>query len=581
MEANFSKSGTVFGCNSAGEANESYCLGCVASEEDIPFANVALGAFFLGDHFDEPSIVNYCAALAKSKKSGKLIVLQCNSELTTLVYDIKSKSLGQCSSQIVDFKEAMANLVNISLSYTFHLKCTYYSENFKESVQSFFQEIKQNITETLFQLDGSAYQLSDDPDQDLLVEDLYNQIENFDDLADVQMPANMKKKMIEKLQRKLKTDKQTLEFVASGSTKIEKLKTATTSIELQEGTLIDETVPIKISYSLQLANQVTYLYKTFISSLTKVLSQIESSLLASVAESSVLQMPVVFNFYDPSNFSHNIAAVYSNTTDENAFKEQRKRIHSKYIVPFEKPTFKSINQVDAKLTKDNNLLNVHVGLNSGIKNGNPVTVSGKYLYFHYNQNQMNDSGWGCAYRSLQTIISWFQLQGYLDIDRVANHQQIQQALVDVGDKPASFVGSSKWIGSQEVCYVLNQLYGFSSKIIFINSGAELANKARELIQHFQNNGTPIMIGGGVLAHTIIGVHFDETNGDVRYLVLDPHYTGVDDISVIHKKVCFPFYFVYIFHSSLSTQGWVGWKKVDFWDKNSFYNLCLPQKPIDF
>ena len=34
----------------------------------------------------------------------------------------------------------------------------------------------------------------------------------------------------------------------------------------------------------------------------------------------------------------------------------------------------------------------------------------------------------------------------------------------------------------------------TSKIMFVSSGAELANKGRELAIHFQTHGTPIMIG---------------------------------------------------------------------------------------
>jgi len=32
-------------------------------------------------------------------------------------------------------------------------------------------------------------------------------------------------------------------------------------------------------------------------------------------------------------------------------------------------------------------------------------------------------------------------------------------------------------------------------------------------------------GGGVLAHTILGVCFSETTGETRFLILDPHYTA--------------------------------------------------------
>lgn len=41
-----------------------------------------------------------------------------------------------------------------------------------------------------------------------------------------------------------------------------------------------------------------------------------------------------------------------------------------------------------------------------------LLVQGHYLYFHYNQQGVNDKGWGCAYRSLQTVISFFVLNHY-------------------------------------------------------------------------------------------------------------------------------------------------------------------------
>ena len=102
-------------------------------------------------------------------------------------------------------------------------------------------------------------------------------------------------------------------------------------------------------------------------------------------------------------------------------------------------------------------------------------------------------GWGCAYRSLQTLCSWFRHQGYTR--RAApTHRQIQQALVDLGDKPKSLVGSRQWIGSFEVGLCLEHFLGVTYKILYVNSGAELANKGRELVRHFSTQGTPIMIG---------------------------------------------------------------------------------------
>ena len=70
----------------------------------------------------------------------------------------------------------------------------------------------------------------------------------------------------------------------------------------------------------------------------------------------------------------------------------------------------------------------------------------------------------------------------------------QQTLVEIGDKQSNFVGSKQWIGSQEVSFVLNQLMKIDSKTIYVSSGAELASKARELLDHFKTHGTPVMIG---------------------------------------------------------------------------------------
>lgn len=47
--------------------------------------------------------------------------------------------------------------------------------------------------------------------------------------------------------------------------------------------------------------------------------------------------------------------------------------------------------------------------------------------------------------------------------------------------------------------VLQELLKVEYKIIFVSSGAELATKGRELSDHFATQGTPIMMGGGVLA----------------------------------------------------------------------------------
>jgi len=204
------------------------------------------------------------------------------------------------------------------------------------------------------------------------------------------------------------------------------------------------------------------------------------------------------------------------------------------------------------------LVSPHVSLKG--KFSETEFIKGQYEYRHYMQEGFNDDGWGCAYRSLQTIVSWFRMQGFTSRS-VPTHQEIQECLVSLNDKPQSFVGSKKWIGSTEVSFVLEALLGVSCRIMALNNGGEMASRVSELHSHFRTHGTPIMVGGGVLAHTIIGVSSEpDSDSDVNFLILDPHYTGKDDLRTILSK------------------SWVGWKDSNFWSKKDFYNLCMPLLP---
>ncbi|XP_041457900.1 ufm1-specific protease 2-like [Lytechinus variegatus] len=268
--------------------------------------------------------------------------------------------------------------------------------------------------------------------------------------------------------------------------------------------------------------------------------------------------------FKPMGLHHLLTVVYPSGVSDQDLESTRQSLHQQFILPQDRPLLRRLNSYlfPEEKMKHVYLMNTHIGLlPSGVSGGKQSLVQGNYTYHHYMQDRFNDDQWGCAYRSLQTLCSWFKLQGYVDCS-IPSHKEIQQALVDVGDKQAKFVGSRQWIGSIEVSTVLNQLLGITSKIMFVPNGEEMAMKGRELAAHFQTQGTPVMIGGGVLAHTILGVDFSEKTGDLKFLILDPHYTGGEDIKTIQDK------------------GWCGWKSIDFWDKTEFYNLCLPQRPIE-
>ena len=208
------------------------------------------------------------------------------------------------------------------------------------------------------------------------------------------------------------------------------------------------------------------------------------------------------------------------------------------------------------------LRNVHVGLPpSGVSGGRVYAVEGAYDYYHYMQDRFDDDGWGCAYRSLQTIWSWFLLANYCS-QPVPGHLEIQQWLLRIASHQydKSFLGSKQWIGSNELSWILDDQLGVTGKFISVNSGADLPTKAREIAAHFTKNGSPIMIGGGVLAYTLIGIDWNESTGAIKFLILDPHYTGGEDIGLIQKK------------------GWIGWKEASLFRSEAFYNLMCPQRP---
>ncbi|XP_031405210.1 probable Ufm1-specific protease isoform X2 [Punica granatum] len=281
--------------------------------------------------------------------------------------------------------------------------------------------------------------------------------------------------------------------------------------------------------------------------------------------------------FNPSGLLHPITAIYELTYGETEMKQvqARRSLHVRLGLPTDRPLLRISNALS--FSEDSTkgkmrqkgpslLQEVHIGIpGSGVSGGIVSLVQGSYEYYHYLQDGFDDSGWGCAYRSLQTIISWFRLQKYTSID-VPSHREIQETLVEIGDKEPSFVGSREWIGAIELSFVLDKLLGVSCKVINVRSGAELPEKCRELAMHFETQGTPIMIGGGVLAYTLLGIDYNEVSGDCAFLILDPHYTGTDD----HKKII--------------NGGWCGWKKaVDSKGKNfflhdKFYNLLLPQRP---
>ncbi|KAF0888975.1 hypothetical protein E2562_020187 [Oryza meyeriana var. granulata] len=217
-----------------------------------------------------------------------------------------------------------------------------------------------------------------------------------------------------------------------------------------------------------------------------------------------------YHFVPPGLFIP-VTAIYDTRYGEIEEKqsELRRNLHLRLQLPLDRPLLRISNALNfsmegtvKKASKNGSSLlrDVHKEIpSSGVSGGIMSLIDGSYEYYHYLHDGIDDNGWGCAYRSLQTIVSWYRLQQYSSIN-VPSHREIQQVLVEIGDKDPSFIGSREWIGAIELSFVLDRLLGVSCKIINVRSGDELPEKCRELAIHFETQGTPVMIGERIMCN---------------------------------------------------------------------------------
>lgn len=208
----------------------------------------------------------------------------------------------------------------------------------------------------------------------------------------------------------------------------------------------------------------------------------------------------------------------------------------------------------------NNLLcNVHEGLDA--PGETTELVKSDILYYHYLCDGVDDRGWGCGYRTLQSICSWVKREQELlaksAFRDVPTLREIQEALVAMEDKPSSFIGSREWIGSFEICLCLDYFYETPCKIIHVSSGSNLKDHIPDLVKHFKEFGSPVMMGGDTdnASKGVLGVCLEPA----ALLIMDPHFydkNGTKD--------------------QLQRDGFVTWRTLDTFVRGSFYNFCLPQ-----
>ncbi|KAF7993716.1 hypothetical protein HCN44_010311 [Aphidius gifuensis] len=305
--------------------------------------------------------------------------------------------------------------------------------------------------------------------------------------------------------------------------------------------------------------KASQLYSILVESVCRNTRLIERSIAQQLNNKDKFKVPELMHFRPKSCPVITISYPVGCTDDET--KSYRKKLHKALALDLSKPLFCRGNAVKFSndIKSNEPILRPHDAVPLPQGSISLGIVKGLYAYHHYMQDNFDDNGWGCAYRSFQTVFSWFKLQGFTQ-KNVPTHKEIQKCLVDIGDKGQNFIGSRQWIGSTEVGFVLETLLGISIKVLNARSGADMVDQFNSLKDHFDIQGTPVMIGGGVLAHTILGVSQNQDTDEIKFLILDPHYTGPENLTTIINK------------------GWCAWKGMNFWKKDAFYNMCLPQRP---
>lgn len=256
------------------------------------------------------------------------------------------------------------------------------------------------------------------------------------------------------------------------------------------------------------------------------------------------------------------AFYHCSNEDGKAEMEYRKSIQQKLGLSTNKGYFREFNSLRSAASREKStivgdrtlLRSPHKGPFAkvhSVENGKVYLMDGDFDYYHYGVGY-DDKGWGCAYRSLQMVMSWYQLSGQSNATPLSI-LNIQEKLFDMGVMDAAFdVGCKQWIGrfptlclfqilrkdysgSQEVSWLIDEVNGASSRFIICSRGSEILEKSRELAKHFEENGSPVVVCGGQLALTLLGIAWNENSGECAYLIADPHYSGVDDLAQVQTK----------------------------------------------
>ena len=149
-----------------------------------------------------------------------------------------------------------------------------------------------------------------------------------------------------------------------------------------------------------------------------VLAQLEAATAASRAGIRLAAVhwtpacfPVPVTAVLPCDLAHTATAPGGLDAADKGLTEHRRELHGLLGQdPPDRPLFRlaqALPAASAALGSGARLRCPHATLRTpSVKGGLVALVAGEYDYYHYMQDRFDDNGWGCAYRSFQTIVSW-------------------------------------------------------------------------------------------------------------------------------------------------------------------------------
>lgn len=205
------------------------------------------------------------------------------------------------------------------------------------------------------------------------------------------------------------------------------------------------------------------------------------------------------------------------------------------------------------------LKDVHLTLKLPDDEGDTYLTKESYLYYHYCCDKVNDVGYGCAYRSIQSICSMLQIKLKSDV-KVPSIRAIQEILVKIGDKEENFIGSKDWIGALEASFIFDELFNTPSFIHHKSPEDTISSKKDVIVDYFKTQGGTIFLGGSsdTGAKIIAGIHVSRTSNKIYLLVVDPHCSKIPNS--VNELI----------------NSYVKWYSEDDFVDGSFYNFCMPQ-----